>query len=1313
MLKAHLAPALVLVVVGAMTLVGWRSGLVTWVQYRPFDQALPANGALAILLLGLAPFLDVFGWRRAALALALVAAGIAALTLIESAFDYDLKIDDLLVTHADVVSGPGVAHTGVMLAAALLLAGAASAWYLSGTNDAGQAMTFALTGSLCIAYGLTALFGHKTGLNNTDFWIAYGRIGPNTSVALMALGIALMLQAGRDYYSVPDSAGPRWLWLPVVVAGATVTYALWFALRENEIQSLREIADLAVRSYQTVLNAETETQIEALRRQAARWSRSESGPTQSEWEHDASGLQADFSGYRSILWADASLHTRWLFPRLGNEEMLNLDHGSQPVRRTAIDAARQNLSYTVAAPLLNPLKPATFAIYVPVLRRGEFDGFIVGELHYDKMLDVVDRRLNFSSRYLLTVTFEAAGPPGRQGSVPPKLLDTLSGARNADRRLTVESRFNLFGQSLRFLAAPNAAAVRANRRLLPELTLVSGLGVTLLFALVVSLAQAARRRQFLAEFTASQLRVENQERRRVEGRLKVTDERLNLALDSTLGGVFEWDVPSSRVFYSPSLWRSVGYDPAQMREHIDAWTSLIHPDDLPGYQEAVTAHFRGGTPFIEPEFRLKHANGEWHWMTTRAKCVSFDDTRQPIRVIGTCQNIQARKQTEEALRASQALSRILSHVAGRTENPVAIAASDGSIEWCNQSFCRVTGLDHDHLTGRLLIDLITSPDSDPSALHRVTQSLVRGEAVTTDVVATAAGSNRRYHLSLELQPVHGEDGTVENFIALATDMTARVQTEQELRRAKSEADAASRAKSEFLASMSHEIRTPMNGVIGMTSLLLETSLNAEQRDYVNTIRSSGDALLAIINEILDFSKIESGKMELDNQPFALAHCIEEALDLFALQAAAKHIELSYFIDAHVPPWIVGDATRLRQVLVNLLNNALKFTPQGQVTVEVQLAVVEPARGAELIAHQEGGRYLIDFYVTDTGIGIPADRQHLLFKPFSQVDSSTTRKYGGTGLGLAICDRLCQLMGGSIDVKSKVGEGSSFRFSIQAAPTEELVSLTPPALPPRFQGAKILVLDDHAINRAAVSQALRAYGLVPIETHNVYNAVELAFNERVAGAVVDDDLENESGAAFAEQLRARKRAMPIVLLTNPVESAKRTDSRDPHLIRLPKPIKPAQVLEHLHRMLAGAAAGDSTPPAGISDVPRLGDTIPLTVLLVEDNAVNQKVALRFLDRLGYQAETVGNGLDAVRTLEKRDFDLVLMDIQMPEMDGLTATREIRRLLPQDHQPRIVALTANAIQGDRERCLAAGMDDYISKPVKIEDLQRVIELYFRSS
>ena len=1293
----YLVPFSLILLFGLVVLGGWWTGNLGLVQPRNNDVPFPANAAACLVLLGAAPLAAVFRWHRVGIGLAGTATVVGWLALAQSLFGFDFGIDNLLVNHHGLIDGPNIGRMPAAFAGAILVAGALQTWLCSQRTQAVRPIALALAGSLIAAYGFTALLASKTGLDSLDTWVTFARVAPHGAISLMVFGTGLVLLAAHDSGYL-GSGGPRWLWLPVVVGGATIAIIFWVSLREREVAFINQTTQLTINNIAALTNGETESQLAVVSRMAGRWTRA-GGLTKENWEKDSADLMRDSAVYRSVLWVDPTLRTRWVWPQIGNEDAPLLDHAGNPMRRDAVEAARGGRAHAIAAPLESPLRAPTFAVYSPVQRDGNFDGFIVGEFYYDKLFDLIDRRLDIASRYHLMITVarpaQDNNPPGET-----KVYESSGrGSNDFNARLVQTAMFSLFKQRVTFKLTPRPEVVRPTRQYLPELALFSGLGVSALLGLVVNLAQAARARQLRAELTSRQLLAENEERRRVEAQLKLTDERLNLALDSTQVGVYEWNVATGQAIYSPSVWTSIGYDPSTMPATTQAWLDIIHPEDIGGFRAAIAAHFTGAAPFIEPEYRVRHFNGAWNWFSARAKCVSFDRDDQPLRVIGTCQNVTARKLSEEALRTSQASTRKLSLVASRTDNAVIITNPTGLVEWVNESFCRLTELSLAEVTGRPLVDLLASPDTDLHAASRVAQSIARHESLTTDVMHYAR-SGRRFYVHLELQPVKNDEGVVENFTVIETDVTTRVEVEQTLRRAKAEADDASKAKSEFLASMSHEIRTPMNGVIGMTSLLLETPLNAEQHDYVSTIRTSGDALLAIINEILDFSKIESGRMEIENHPFELAQCVEEALDIFALQAAAKGIELGYSVEADVPSWIVGDITRLRQVLVNLLNNAVKFTPNGFVTVEVKLGIAGPSKPGEKI--------LLDFAVTDSGIGIPLERQKLLFKPFSQVDSSTTRKYGGTGLGLAICDRLCQLMGGTIDVTSKAESGSRFRFSIQTMAAEP----EPPGLPVIFRGAVILAADDHPVNRAMLQTSLTQWGLVSRMATDEASIFAALAAGKVTLAIIDHQMGETSGLDVITRLRGKYPRLPVVLFTDAAEGPRRGESTDPLIARLPKPIKPGFLHETLRHLLAGVGANSpvTTPAIPAEAQPRLSQSIPLDVLLVEDNPVNQKVAMRFLDRLGYRAIAVGNGLEAVRTLEQRDYQLVFMDVQMPEMDGLVATKENRKRLPKERQPKIVALTANAMQGDRERCLAAGMDDYITKPVKLEDIEQIIRKIF---
>jgi signal transduction histidine kinase/CheY-like chemotaxis protein len=525
-----------------------------------------------------------------------------------------------------------------------------------------------------------------------------------------------------------------------------------------------------------------------------------------------------------------------------------------------------------------------------------------------------------------------------------------------------------------------------------------------------------------------------------------------------------------------------------------------------------------------------------------------------------------------------------------------------------------------------------------------------------------------------------------------------------LTEAKTKAEAASQAKSNFLATISHEIRTPMNGILGMLQALRSSPLNQEQHQQAEIAAHSADNLLRVINDILDFSKIESGKMEIENHPVDLPTCIEEALDLFSLSAASKKLELAYCINEGVPDWIVSDITRLRQILANLINNAVKFTSAGSVSIEVQSIRPGSESGAE------PGALRLQFTVRDTGIGIPADRVDRLFKPFSQVDSSTTRKYGGTGLGLAICQRLSALMGGDIRVESEAGRGSAFIFTIQTSPAPVPPESVLPTLPESFRGRPVLCIEDHAVTQRRLVRLIRDLGSRPVPVSSVNEAVQLLVRSEAPAAVVLDlpMIEASEGRVLRDHITSLQ--IPTVLLLPLGQTSVSAFGERRLFSTAAKPLKTQSLIRAL-RALGQSLPRKDLPPASVIPENRLlAQDYPLDVLVVEDNPVNQKVAIRFLERLGYRSTTADNGVQAIIALESREFDLVFMDLQMPEMDGFEASRQIRQRFALTRQPKIVALTANALQGDRELCLAAGMDDYITKPVKMTDIAAVIQKQF---
>lgn len=773
-----------------------------------------------------------------------------------------------------------------------------------------------------------------------------------------------------------------------------------------------------------------------------------------------------------------------------------------------------------------------------------------------------------------------------------------------------------------------------------------------------------------------------------------SEQRLELAITAGGIGLWDWHVPSGHVTYNQQWASMLGYQLDEVTPQLSSWENLLHPNDLQLAHQELELHFAGKRDFYACDQRVRTKSGEWKWVRDSGRVIERDTNGKPIRMIGVHIDIDNIRRKEQELSESLAMHDVIFQHAS-----VGLAMTkDRRFVRVSQLLLQTLGLESDEIEGQSTRILYPDDEAYVTVGRLIDEELPAGHMVNHELNLIRKDGSTFWGRMLG-KAVDASDLS-KGAIWIIEDFTERRRREELLEQARVEAEAASRAKSDFLANMSHEIRTPMNAVIGFTSLMLDSELSPSQREFATSIHVAGEALLTLINDLLDFSKIEAGKMELEHIEFDLRTTFDETLDIVAEKAANKHLELVCLVQPSVPERVLGDPGRLRQVLLNLVNNAIKFTDSGSIVVRTQ--VLESP-------DSDQGLSRIRVEVLDSGIGIPADVLPRLFNSFSQADASTTRKFGGTGLGLSICKRLIEAMGGEIGVQSQVGDGACFWFELPltvVASTERK-----PSFPVELQGRRVMIVDDNAVNRELLTIQLGRVGLLP----EVFESPAAALSHlrttksEYALAILDMQMPEMDGIALAEAIHGLDAyaGLPLVMLTSLTIQGHARMAREANFSAyLTKPIREQQLVQCINEVLHLEPADVSAPFVTVHTLAERDAAAKPRILLAEDNPVNQKVAVLMLEKLGCRIDVVGNGQEAVTAVKQFPYDLVFMDCQMPEMDGFEATSAIRALpLPVASLP-IVALTANAFKDDQDRCLAIGMNDFLSKPVTAPGLKSML-------
>ena len=1258
--------SLIAVTIGALVMFGWLTESETLHVIHQYTLPMHFNAALGIFLSGLG--LGALGhWNKwISIIPASLALMLGTLTGLEYLLNADLFIDNIFINHIapDATSGKMAPNTSL----SLLLTNLVLLYLIfRRKNQELIALPVALTGSFVVAIGVIAFTGFITGLDTSLIWGSVTRMALHTSLCFIALGIGIILVIWRESAKIP-------LWMPVpVFAGLLIiTLTLFQSMSQEQFRR-----DQLLISSKTILIQQIVTQylsdiFTALDRMDTRWEM-QGGTPENAWEADADAYMQGFSPLDMLAITDQAAKTKWARPAEREEDLLDYDFLSAPQSAPAIERAIRLKTPQTTDTMSLRLGKNGFLYISPLYLDGNLDGFLVSEIHIKTLFDMLLEKNALSDFY---ITIYEKGTP---------IYSNMPSDMEEKADISPRGSFFIRDKKWDFTLTAKESFLLENNSNLPLVMLVFGIVISFLLPLTTYLGLRTR------IYTA------NLQRSRSQLQLFVKHAPVAIAM---------YDRNINFVAVSDRWLSDNGLQGADIigKNHYD-----VLPKTPQNWKDVNKRCLAGAIETNDEEKFIRHDNSVI-WVRWEARpWYDLDGTVGGIMVVSEI--VTARKEAEEALKSQQKFLELVFEAS--RDGVTDIDHIKGTV-WFSPRWKKMLGYEDYEIPNTLSGWEGVILEEDRLRGLKFLEQARAGKATETNIIQRFRHKNGtiRYILTRFIQDMD-EKGRVVRTVAAHTDIT-------ELKEAQDKAEEATQLKSDFLANMSHEIRTPMNGIIGMASLLLETGMDSKQRHYAETILHSGDALLQIINDILDFSKIEAGKMDLEMIPFNFQILCEEMAELMAVKAREKNIELLLRYQPGAPRRFIGDPGRIRQVLFNLTGNAIKFTENGHVLIS--------------ISPHEITTKTVMFHVniTDTGIGIPQDKADTIFGKFSQADSSTTRKYGGTGLGLSISKQLVEIMGGEIFVISEVGMGSTFGFTLPLEITEETETHNPPLEPDILKDIKLLIIDDSKIASDIIYEHLIETGIKAEISQDPRNGLNTLKNAAATGApftfaIIDHQMPGMNGPDLMDLIRrdANLADLQTILLTSqPYRGDGARVQENGFKGYLTKPVRPSELTSMLCMLMEAKRGGRDLPLLtryGINESVSQAATIRtrpifanVKALLAEDNIVNQEVMTSILGNYGITPVIAENGQIALEMMKHNQYDIVFMDCQMPIMDGFDTTRNIREF-ENEHGHKecvIVALTANAVQGDAEKCLIAGMNDYLSKPIKEQNLETVLRKWLSS-